>query len=104
MPEAENNLEFGGVSVRKEMLAAWLFRAALFVAVVWLSENFVSKKSYELDKKFQEERRELVLQEMRKTSDALIAINGKMERDLERDKIIGDHETRLRVLEHKPTN
>lgn len=81
------------------MLLAWLFRLVLLVAMLWASNNFVSKKEYSEDKRQSEERREMILVSLGKVNETLTRIDEKMKNDIRQDKALEDLDKRVRAVE-----
>lgn len=87
-----------------ERAAAWVFRLVMLVGILWASNNFVSKTSYERDLKEAEGRRELILRGIGDVNQTLVRIDEKMKNDARQDGSIADHESRIRVIEHAKDN
>lgn len=83
----------------KEMLAAWVWRLALMVAMYWAFATFVSKADYKLDLEKAEKRRDEMIASLNTIGQTLIRIDEKMKTDERQDAILKDHENRIRENE-----
>lgn len=95
----EEDVDFGGISVSKKELFAWIFRLLLVLALLYGNANFVSKAQYVEDQRMSETRRELILKSLVDVNETLTRIDEKMKNDIRQDQKIDDHEKRLRDLE-----
>jgi hypothetical protein len=95
----DGSFEFAGISLRKEALLAWVFRLALLVMMLWAQGHFVSQSTYDADKVHADMQREEMLKTLQGIDNTLTRIDEKMKNDEARDRMISDHESRIRQLE-----